>query len=184
MKLVATIAIAAMFVFGVVSQRTSVNPVSTAVVPMTTVAPVTTTIVQPVTTIATPKPVRYVPEMTLVEPWVSLPTTTTGVLLTSHEPKTELERLICDPQWEWDCEEAIAIATCESSMNPRAVSPPNRNGTIDRGLFQINDIWEEAWPPEVWKRIFVARTNIGMAHHIWKVGGNSWKFWTCKWAAR
>jgi hypothetical protein len=120
------------------------------------------------------------PKTTLLEPWISLPTTTTGVLLTSHEPRTELERLICDPQWVWNCEEAIAVATCESSMNPRAVSPPNRNGTIDRGLFQVNDVWKDAWSPAVWERIFVARTNIAMAHHIWEVGGNSWKYWTCQ----
>ena len=82
--------------------------------------------------------------------------------------------------FRWDCEEAIAVATCESNMNPRAVSPPNTNGTIDRGLFQVNDVWKDAWAPEVWDRIFVARTNIGMAYHAWKVGGNSWKYWTCQ----
>jgi len=180
MKLVATIVISAMFVFGVMSQRTSVNPVDTVVIPMTTAAPVLTTIVQPATTIAAPQQVNYMPKTTLLEPWISLPTTTTGVLLTSHEPRTELERLICDPQWAWNCEEAIAVATCESSMNSRAVSPPNRNGTIDRGLFQVNDVWKDAWSPAVWERIFVARTNIAMAHHIWEVGGNSWKYWTCQ----
>lgn len=179
MKLVATAAILAMFVFGVLSQRTSVVPVSTAVIPMTTVALTEPTIAHPSTTTMAPQ-ISFMPQPTISEPWISSPVPTTRVQLVSYEPRSELERLICDPQWAWDCQEAIAVATCESSMNPRAVSRPNTNGTIDRGLFQVNDVWEDAWPPTVWQRIFVARTNIAMAHHIWEVGGNSWKYWTCQ----
>lgn len=37
-----------------------------------------------------------------------------------------------------------AIALAESSGNSDAVSPPNRNGSRDRGLWQIND---RAWAP-------------------------------------
>ena len=33
---------------------------------------------------------------------------------------------------------ALAIAQQESSFNPNAVSPPNKNGTVDYGLMQIN----------------------------------------------
>ena len=168
------------FYFGVSNQRTQVaNPVPTIVIPAAA-APVAETIVQATTTSVAEKVKTYRPSPTVLEPWVSLPTTTTKVILASYEPRTELESLICDPKWEWNCEEAIAVATCESNMNPRAVSKPNTNGTIDRGLFQINDVWEEAWPPEVWDRIFVAHTNIAMAHHAWKVGNDSWLYWTCQ----
>ena len=178
MKLVAAAMCFVVFSFGFSGQRTQViSPVATGVIP-TTAAPVVTTIaLPPPTTVAiTPTPTTT----TVVEPWVTMPTTTIKVVLASYEPRTELERLICDPKWEWDCEEAIAVATCESNMNPRAVSKPNTNGTIDRGLFQMNDVWEQAWPPEVWDRIFVARTNIVMAHHAWKVGNDSWLYWTCQ----
>lgn len=34
---------------------------------------------------------------------------------------------------------ALAVATHESSLNPNAVGPVNKNGTRDYGLFQIND---------------------------------------------
>ncbi len=170
-------AAACFFVFflGCTGQRTQVASPPTSVA---TTAPVTTTLLEITTTTVTEK--RQRPSVTVVEPWVTATTTTAKVWLTSYEPRTELERLICDPKFEWDCEEAIAVATCESNMNPRAVSPPNTNGTIDRGLFQVNDVWKDAWAPEVWDRIFVARTNIGMAYHAWKVGKNSWMYWTCQ----
>ena len=155
----------------------SVNVPTTSHQPITTLPATTTTVVSMST-------VPQSTTTTVVEPWLTMPTTTMKVVLASYEPRTELERLICDPKWEWDCEEAIAIATCESNMNPRAASKPNTNGTIDRGLFQINDVWEDAWPPEVWDRILVARTNIAMAHHAWKVGNDSWLYWTCRWVVR
>lgn len=167
------------FYVGFCSQKTQViSPVAIVVIP-SAATPVPTTIVHSTTTVLPIKETKSV-TTTVAEPWFTATTTTAKVWLTSYEPRTELEALICDPKFEWDCEEAIAVATCESTMNPRAVSPPNTNGTIDRGLFQINDVWEEAWAPEVWDRIFIARTNIGMAYHAWKVGGNSWKYWTCQ----
>jgi len=34
---------------------------------------------------------------------------------------------------------AIKVAWCESRLNPAAVNGSNTNGTVDRGLFQLND---------------------------------------------
>ncbi len=34
-----------------------------------------------------------------------------------------------------------AIAEQESRFNPRAISPPNANGSVDYGLMQINSAW-------------------------------------------
>jgi hypothetical protein len=182
MKLVATAVTFAVFAFGVDGQGTRVaSPLPT---PSTTVVPVTTTIaVPPSTTVAitsTTLSMRKVPHViaTVVEPWISLPTI--RFTLTAYVPKTELEQLICDSKWEWDCQEAIAVATCESNMKPNAVSRPNTNGTTDRGLFQINDVWRDAWPPNVWARILDPHVNIMMAHHAWKVGKRSWMYWTCQ----
>jgi soluble lytic murein transglycosylase-like protein len=40
---------------------------------------------------------------------------------------------------------AFALAWKESGFNPRAVSPPNRYGTRDWGLFQLNDGYRKDW---------------------------------------
>lgn len=48
-----------------------------------------------------------------------------------------IEKKICDTFPE-NCNLMIAISKAESGMNPKAISPKNRNGSIDCGLFQIN----------------------------------------------
>ena len=40
---------------------------------------------------------------------------------------------------------ALAVAQQESSFNPNAVSPTNKNGTTDYGLFQLNSANLSAW---------------------------------------
>ena len=40
---------------------------------------------------------------------------------------------------------AFALAWRESQFNPRAISPPNRGGSIDWGLFQLNDGHRQDW---------------------------------------
>ena len=40
---------------------------------------------------------------------------------------------------------AFALAWRESQFNPRAVSPPNRGGSTDWGLFQLNDGHRQNW---------------------------------------
>ena len=187
MKLTVAAVTLAVFVISGIFQSTQIRgvdqtkmTVASVVVPVTTARSLTPTVPLNVTTIVALEPTIYRPTTTVLEPWVMMPTTTMEIVLASHEPRTKLERLICDSKWEWDCGEAIAVAQCESNMNPSAISKPNTNGTIDRGLFQINDVWEQAWPSKVWDRILIARTNIAMAHHAWKVGNESWMYWTCQ----
>lgn len=36
--------------------------------------------------------------------------------------------------------QAVAIANCESGLTPTAFNPDNYNGTVDRGLWQINSV--------------------------------------------
>ena len=181
MKCGAAVVMVVVFYVGVGNQATQVERASPTVVPITTTTPAVTT-VSPNTIPIVSMSTSPQPASTVVEPWVTETTTTTTtiIFLTSYEPQTELEQMICDPKWEWDCQEAIAVATCESNMNPRAVSPPNTNGTTDRGLFQVNDVWREAWSEQMWSRILTAEINIIMAHHAWKVGKRSWMYWTCQ----
>lgn len=51
--------------------------------------------------------------------------------------KTVIERIIINAFPE-DPHTAVAIAKCESGLNPNAYNPTNTNGTTDGGLFQIN----------------------------------------------
>ena len=64
------------------------------------------------------------------------------------------------------------INKCENhAFNPNAINH-NRNGTVDRGIFQINSIHggEEMFD---WKK------NIDMAYRIYKSHGEKFTAWTC-----
>ena len=75
-----------------------------------------------------------------------------------------------------DPETAIAVATCESGLNPDAYNPNNKNGTTDGGLWQINDVHNERleqlgldkWDPED------ATTFARMLYD-----NRGWKDWMC-----
>ena len=165
------------FGYGAWSGSTSV---SDAVVTSTTVAPMKVTTTTPALTVVvatTAPPVTT----TTTSTTIVVPTTQQFVLASIESPViSEVESLICDAKWEWDCGEAKAVAQCESQMRPDVVSPPNTNGTRDRGLFQINSVWREAFGERLWARIFEPATNVAMAHHIWKTGNRSWMYWTCQ----
>lgn len=65
---------------------------------------------------------------------------------------------------------AVAVALAESGGNTTATHK-NTNGTIDRGLMQINSIhgnFDWANPD----------ANMEKAHQIWKDAGGSWKPWS------
>jgi len=53
----------------------------------------------------------------------------------------EISQVILQNADEFEVSAALAFALCweESRFNPRAVSRPNRDGSIDRGLFQLNN---------------------------------------------
>lgn len=166
------------FAFSYKGAQTTVRPPEVlfpSVIAATIAPPTTASVIRPPTTTVA------------LEPWITAPTTTTTtprpeVRLTSMEAPvvSELEALICAPQWEWDCGEAKRVAMCESNMRPGAISPPNTNGTRDRGLFQVNSVWRDAFGEALWSRILEPEVNVAMAHHIWVVGKRSWMYWTCQ----
>jgi hypothetical protein len=177
-KLALAAATFVVFAFSFGNQSTSVSGSIELEVPevVTTAKPVPTTVVATTTTVAT-----------IVTTTTSTTTTTTVVssvadisVVSIEAPTiTDIEKLICFVGSGWNCGEARAVSWCESWHKPRAVSAPNRNGTIDRGLFQINSVWEPAFPKSWWDDILEPRTNIAMAHHIWKSSGG-WSHWTCQ----
>jgi len=180
---VATLAVFAVYSAGqptgvneAVEQPATLNvPVTTATPSLTTVAPTpptsttitTTTITTPTTT-------------TTSAPPIPLPVIDTHLVSIETPPLSQIETVICNPKWDWDCEEALRVAWCESWHRPRSVSSPNRDGTIDRGIFQVNDVWREAFGEYLWGHILDLETNVAMAHHIWKTGNDSWLYWTCQ----
>lgn len=87
------------------------------------------------------------------------------------EPMT-LEDQIC--QYDWNCEDAKAIVSCESSWNENALAF-EPNGTVSVGLFQINSIHFERFGGI--KNIL--NNNIEVAHKIYEGRGNNFSAWSC-----
>ncbi|MDR3162148.1 MAG: lytic transglycosylase domain-containing protein [Spirochaetaceae bacterium] len=84
----------------------------------------------------------------------------------TRSPQIAME--ILNQAEEFDIPPALAFALAweESQYNPRAVSKKNANGTVDRGLFQLND---RSFPRLSEQEFFDPRTNsyYGMAHLRW-----------------
>jgi hypothetical protein len=70
--------------------------------------------------------------------------------------------------------QALMVAYCESGWDGEAVNDKNTNGSIDRGVFQINSIhgYSEF-------ALLAARTNIKIAKEMFKRNGYSWGAWVC-----
>lgn len=116
----------------------------------------------------------------LVEPLVATVEATSSpkivvkeVKLLYNKPKVEMEiRAIADElNFKWP-DYLVRLAFYESSLNPNAVSKPNKNGTVDRGLFQFNSkmppitITEEcAMSLDCSTRKAIEAINAGKQHH-------------------
>lgn len=71
---------------------------------------------------------------------------------------------------------AIAVARCESSLNPNAVSAGGGN----HGLFQINNVHSGTWQSVTgapWSARYDAELNTKFAHWLWSQQG--WGPWAC-----
>jgi hypothetical protein len=85
-------------------------------------------------------------------------------------------------------QQATRVASCESKLDPGAVSPTN-----DHGLFQIHA--GSAGFPGGWKATFTSVTgqpwakvydpfwNAVFAKWLYEDSGNSWSHWSCRHAA-
>lgn len=94
---------------------------------------------------------------------------------------------ITDGVWEWkslveqyfpqsEVINALRIMSAENgSGDPKRISKPNRNGTIDHGLFQINTCHKNRVDGDL-SQLQDAETNVRIAHDIWSEQG--WKPWS------
>jgi hypothetical protein len=76
---------------------------------------------------------------------------------------------------DWNSDEALKVAICESGLNPLSHGDRNLNPS-SYGIFQIRAYHNRPSPDELlnWK------VNIDTAYDIYKSWGNSWDAWTCK----
>ena len=94
---------------------------------------------------------------------------------------------ITDGVWEWkplveqyfpqsEVINALRIMSAENgSGDPTRLSKPNRNGTVDHGLFQINTVHKNRVDGDL-SRLQDANTNVKIAYDIWSESG--WKPWS------
>lgn len=71
-----------------------------------------------------------------------------------------------------DPDTAVAIAKCESTMNPKAFNGKNTNGSWDAGLFQINSVHKYSK-----EHLFDVDNNLRAARKLYERQG--WNPWVC-----
>ena len=79
-----------------------------------------------------------------------------------------IQEIIC--RYDWPCQQALAVANCESTMNPAAFDGYNS------GLFQVARKWHERRlrPDE---SLFDPGVNVRVAHEIWsEQGSGPWPY--------
>jgi hypothetical protein len=74
---------------------------------------------------------------------------------------------------------ALAIARCESGLNPNAYNPVSIDGSHAEGVFQI--LYPSTWDstPEAGSSPYNALANIEAAHAIFVRDGYNWHEWSC-----
>ena len=92
-----------------------------------------------------------------------------------EEVKVEstIEEYICSK--DWDCNIALAVLTAENrNWDCQAVNTGNFDGSVDRGLMQINSVHN--YPID---ELFDCNKNIDYAYKIYESQG--WNAWTAYW---
>lgn len=119
---------------------------------------------------ATPEPIAT-PEPTVEPTPVPVETPTAPAV----EDKTEKEQIIAYivEVFGEDAPDAFNVAYCENrNLDPYATNH-NRNGSVDRGIFQLNS---QYWGGE---ELYDWKLNIETAYMIFERAGKKWTPWTC-----
>lgn len=75
-----------------------------------------------------------------------------------------------------DYHNALAIASCESGLNPDAYNGKNKDGTTDGGLFQINSSHDKRLK-QLGLDKFDPEDNVAFAKILYDESG--WRPWVC-----
>lgn len=92
-------------------------------------------------------------------------------------PAGYVEPDLFDKYFKADAKVMRAICRAESGMKEKAVSKPNRNGTIDRGICQVNSIhlWRVGGDAS---KLLDKETNIRVSYDIFR-DNKGFNPWTC-----
>ncbi len=113
----------------------------------------------------------------------------TNVKTTQEPEKSDIEQFIYDTFGPEGYQDAMVVLKGDNTgyklngrvycrrgenhdLNPRATNT-NRNGSVDRGIFQINSIHGRG------ELDFDYKENITYAYKLYKGSGNTFKHWTC-----
>lgn len=79
-------------------------------------------------------------------------------------------------RYTWDQDVAYAVMQAENrSCDPNVTSPVNKNGSVDRGLFQVNSIHADMVDGDL-SRLYDPATNVEIAYRIYR--GSGWTAWS------
>lgn len=77
---------------------------------------------------------------------------------------------------DWEDETALAVARCESGLNPLAYNGKNLDRSV--GLFQINLYGSLANSRPSREALHDPKVNVDFAYELWKT--EKWRPWTCR----
>ncbi|MCR4285586.1 MAG: transglycosylase SLT domain-containing protein [Candidatus Kaiserbacteria bacterium] len=112
-------------------------------------------------------PLVYTAEAQVVEPRVIL-------IEVIPEEKTVEEKI--RETFPEDPETALKIAHCESSLDPSAINNRNKNGSVDKGLYQINSVHDKR-VRELDLDLFDTDDNLKIARLLYEE--HTWSPWVC-----
>lgn len=175
----------AILLTAVITMIMMINSKKTTTIQAQTIAPTQNDVCQPINH---PKCVRYTTykplpttkqtETTTTETRpINVPATRNGDFQPSENLKKVTQQAFGDLGHKV-VEEALMVARCESSYKPEAHRTTSKKTSMkgDRGIWQINHIWDPVLNIQTKQRLFTPEVNAWAARQIYDSTGN-WKHW-------